>query len=175
MENLDIVDEAGKIVGQAPRNVVHRDGLLHREVHVWLYTKNDEIIFQRRAKDKDTFPGFLDASIGGHVDQGEEWIDAAMKELEEEAGIKAQSDDLTLIKKYRSYTYDLLTKTKNDAFRRVYALPWNKDISDLRVEKGKATGFELIAIDKLRADYYEDIIPGLVEDECLEMIKKLGL
>jgi len=62
---LNIVDEEGNIVGEETRENIHKNGLLHREIHVWLYTPNREIIFQHRAKDKDTYPDLLDASVGG--------------------------------------------------------------------------------------------------------------
>lgn len=40
---LNIVDEAGEIIGFDTRENIHNQGLLHREIHVWFYTpKSDE-------------------------------------------------------------------------------------------------------------------------------------
>ena len=36
-ELLDVVDENDNIIGRDKRAVIHSKGLLHREVHVWLY------------------------------------------------------------------------------------------------------------------------------------------
>jgi 16S rRNA (adenine1518-N6/adenine1519-N6)-dimethyltransferase len=61
---LNVVDESGKILGEETRENIHRQGLLHKEIHVWLFTPNKEIVFQHRGKDKDTFPDLLDATVG---------------------------------------------------------------------------------------------------------------
>ena len=45
-EKLDIIDEQENIIDQISRDEVHTKGLLHREVHVWLYTLDNKIIFQ---------------------------------------------------------------------------------------------------------------------------------
>lgn len=35
---LNIVDEDGNIIGEETRENIHKQGLLHREIHVWFYT-----------------------------------------------------------------------------------------------------------------------------------------
>ena len=89
---LSIIDESGKIIGERTREEIHTKGLLHKEIHVWLYTPKGEIIFQHREKDKDTYPNLLDATVGGHVEIGEDYDHAALKELQEETGIQAAMD-----------------------------------------------------------------------------------
>ena len=64
-EKLNIIDENDNIVGEDSRENIHKKGLLHREIWVWIYNDKLEILFQRRAPDKDTFPNKLDASVGG--------------------------------------------------------------------------------------------------------------
>jgi isopentenyldiphosphate isomerase len=91
-EILDVVDENDNVIGQEPRSKIHREGLFHREVHVLFITPNKEIIFQKRGINKDSYPGLLDATVGGHVSQGETYETAALKEMEEETGIKATID-----------------------------------------------------------------------------------
>ncbi|MEM9161362.1 MAG: NUDIX domain-containing protein [Verrucomicrobiota bacterium] len=41
---------------------------------------------QKRAKTKDTWPGAWDSSCSGHVDAGEDYETAALRELDEELG-----------------------------------------------------------------------------------------
>ena len=67
---LEIVDESDAVIGVRSREEIHTLGLRHREVHVWLVTPDNDIIFQRRSATKDTFPNQLDASAGGHVHDG---------------------------------------------------------------------------------------------------------
>ena len=71
-EYFDLYDADGRPLGRAKaRDDVHRDGDWHRSSHVWIFTSDGRLLFQRRAPDKDTWPGRLDASIGGHYRSGE--------------------------------------------------------------------------------------------------------
>lgn len=65
LEMLEVVDENDNIIGFETRAKVHEQGLLHREIHIFFITPNGEVIFQHRAKDKDTYPDKLDATVGG--------------------------------------------------------------------------------------------------------------
>ena len=146
---LDIVDDNDVIIGQDTRENVHKKGLLHREIHLWFITPDRKIIFQHRAKDKDTYPGLLDATAGGHVDLGSTYDEAAIKELREETGIKADIGDLHFICVARGSVKDSLTGTINNALRAQYVYLFKGDIDDLAVEVGKAVGFETWPIEKL--------------------------
>ena len=76
---LNIIDENGNITGEETRENIHKQGLLHREIHVWFYTPKGEILFQHRAKDKDTYPDLLDATVGGHVEIGAGLLKARLR------------------------------------------------------------------------------------------------
>jgi isopentenyldiphosphate isomerase len=145
-EKLDIIDEQENIIDQTARDEVHIKGLLHREVHVWLYTPDNKIIFQKRSATKDTFPNLLDASVGGHVDLGETPEIASIKELEEEAGIKADISELNFIDKKRSNSTDPQTGKINNVIRYVYSYLYEGDITDLTLEEGKGDGFVAYSI-----------------------------
>jgi len=147
-EKLNIVDEEDNIIREDTRENIHKKGLLHREIHVWIYKKNLDILFQRRAPDKDTFPNLLDASVGGHVDLGLTYEESALKELEEETGIIANKKDLIFLRKVRKKSYDPVTKTINNTFKAVYAYSLKESIK-LKLEKGQATSLEFWPIDKL--------------------------
>ena len=111
---LNVVDEAGNIIGQDTRENIHKKGLLHREVHVWFYTPKGEIVFQLRGKNKDTFPDLLDASVGGHVELGSDYVDTALKETLEETGIGASKNELHLIKTLHKKGEDPVTGMINN-------------------------------------------------------------
>jgi isopentenyl-diphosphate delta-isomerase len=178
-ELLDIVDENDVIIGQDTRENVHKKGLLHREVHIWFITPDGNIIFQHRAKDKDTYPDLLDATVGGHVEPGESYLDAAVKETMEETGLKLNQADLHELKKLRTRSEDKATGMINNTFRMQYLYIFRGKISDLHIEKGKAVGFEAYSIEELQkmndADKskfisvnYSTLMGNLLED-----IKKL--
>lgn len=154
---LDIVDENDNIIGQETRKKVHRDGLLHREIHVYFITPNKEIIFQHRAKDKDTYPDLLDATVGGHVDSGDNYHKTAIKEIEEETGLKVNLDSLIFLSKVRKEaTLDKITGKINNVWRENYIYNFKGNLSDLRIEEGKAIGFQPWSIEKLKNISEED-------------------
>ncbi|MDB5178781.1 MAG: mutT/nudix family protein [Patescibacteria group bacterium] len=146
---LNVVSEAGDIIGTETRAKIHRDGLLHREVNVWLYTGRGELIFQHRAPDKDTFPDMLDASVGGHVELGMDWLDAAVAELHEEAGLAVKPEELQFLRQNRVDFQDAATGAHNRALQNIYAYRYDGDVKDLQVEQGKAMGFEIWPIKDL--------------------------
>ena len=92
VEMLDIVDAHNRIIGCAPRREVHRLGLRHRAVHMLILDGDDRIYLQRRSPHKDVDPGLWDTSAAGHVDSGEDYLDAALRELNEELAL----DDVRL-------------------------------------------------------------------------------
>ena len=65
VEMLEVVNEQDIVIGLESRSMIHQKGLLHREIHIWFITPEGEIIFQHRAKTKDTYPDKLDATVGG--------------------------------------------------------------------------------------------------------------
>ena len=88
-EILEIVDEDNRVTGRAARSRIHREQLRHRAVHIFLFNSRGELFLQKRASEKDEFPGYYDSSAAGHVDPQESYADAASRELEEELGISA--------------------------------------------------------------------------------------
>jgi isopentenyl-diphosphate Delta-isomerase len=89
-EYLPICDEGNRCVGRAARAVVHAQGLLHRAVHILVFNRMGELFLQRRGADKDTFPGWWDTSVGGHVDLGETPKETALRELREELALEGE-------------------------------------------------------------------------------------
>ena len=59
----DLAKPTGKPVD---RNFAHKNGISHEGVHLWVIRNisTPEILFQKRAKDKDTFPDCLDITVG---------------------------------------------------------------------------------------------------------------
>ncbi|MBC2607711.1 NUDIX hydrolase [Pelagicoccus albus] len=86
---FDIVDENDQVVGQATRSRAHAEKLRHRAVHVLIFNDEGEVFLQKRAMSKDSWPGAWDSSCSGHVDQGEDYLTAAHRELDEELGYTA--------------------------------------------------------------------------------------
>ena len=79
----------GPVIGDATRAEVHGNNLRHRAVHILVFNHSSEIFLQKRSRWKDRHPGLWDSSAAGHVDAGEDYDEAADRELNEELGVKA--------------------------------------------------------------------------------------
>jgi isopentenyldiphosphate isomerase len=99
-ELFDVVTADGQPTGLTKaRSAVHRDGDWHRAVHVWVVGIDERgpfLTFQRRSLAKDTQPGRLDATVGGHYRAGES-IDETLREVEEEIGVSVSRDGLRYV------------------------------------------------------------------------------
>ena len=86
-EIFDVVNERDEIIGRETRREVHRTGLKHRAVHVFVFNQRGEVFLQKRSMSKDSSPGLWDSSASGHLDCGEQYDDCAIRELREEIGL----------------------------------------------------------------------------------------
>ncbi len=86
-EIFDVVNERDEVVGRETRRVVHRTGLMHRAVHVFIFNTRGEVFLQKRSMTKDSSPGLWDSSASGHLDCGEDYDACAVRELREEIGL----------------------------------------------------------------------------------------
>lgn len=82
------VDENDNELGVISLEKAHREGLLHRIVVAYLTRDNGQILIQERMS------GRLDHSSAGHVDVGEDYLQAAKRELKEELGIECNLIEL---------------------------------------------------------------------------------
>ncbi|MBT5902564.1 MAG: NUDIX domain-containing protein [Opitutaceae bacterium] len=87
-EVFDVVDEQDRVIGQATRAEVHRGKLWHRAVHAWVFNTQGQIFLQKRSMAKDMAPGCWDSSCSGHLDSGEGYDIAVVRELGEEIGVE---------------------------------------------------------------------------------------
>jgi len=95
VEYLDVLDDTGIPTGEIKsRPAVHRDGDLHRAVHVWIVNDRNEVLIQKRSSVIDVFPNLWDISLAGHVQSGEGSGAAVRRELKEELGITVEEGDL---------------------------------------------------------------------------------
>lgn len=53
-----------------------------------------DLLLQKRSENKDAFPGCYDISSAGHLPAGQDYLTSALRELEEELGIKAEPEQL---------------------------------------------------------------------------------
>lgn len=87
-EWLDLVDDQGNKIGEAPRSLCHsRPGLMHSVVHLHIFSRNGGLYLQHRNSDRQIQPGKWDTAVGGHISRGETVQTALFRETSEEAGL----------------------------------------------------------------------------------------
>lgn len=101
MEKLKLFNEDGSETGLSKdRAAVHHDGDLHGSAHVWVVRDisggDFSVLLQKRSPDKDSFPNCYDTSCAGHVSDGESFESTALRELDEELGIKPSAKPIFL-------------------------------------------------------------------------------
>ncbi len=102
-ELIDILDEDGNKTGRIEtRTQVHEKGLWHRIIVVSIIDKNGHLLMQQRSLNKDSNPGKWDVSVAGHVSSGQTSIEAAVREVSEELGIKIDKKELKYILTYKN-------------------------------------------------------------------------
>lgn len=86
---LEMVDQKGRVIGQAKRdNFHHNPNLIHRVVHCWIFNRKGQILWQQRSLSKKKYPGYWDISCAGHVGLGETPKQTLQRELKEELGLQ---------------------------------------------------------------------------------------
>lgn len=93
IERVEVVDERGKVVGVVPRAEMRAGNLRHRSVGI-VVCHGSKVLVHQRADWKDVWPSRWDVAFGGVCDVGEPYPAAALRELEEEAGIAVDEDQL---------------------------------------------------------------------------------
>ncbi len=131
MELFDVCDEKGIPTGDTvTREEAHAKGIMHRTAHIWIIKKGEkgyEVLMQKRAQNKDSFPGLYDTSSAGHIQAGDEPLESALRELHEELGINATAEQLHFAETFRiSYEKEFhgrLFKDEEVAFVYIYMEP----------------------------------------------------
>ena len=94
-EAVDVFDRDDHTTGNIIlKRQVHEQGHWHRSAHVWIYNDRGDILMQKRAATKDTFPGLWDISVAGHISAGESPLTGALREIREEIGTETGPDEL---------------------------------------------------------------------------------
>ena len=155
-EVFDVVDEDDRVIGQKTRGEVHADGDMHRAVHVFVIGKKGQLLLQKRSILKDVHPGTWDSSVAGHVDAGETYEQAAVRELEEEMGIVVDEPprELRHIKPCEGTGWEHV---------KLYRVPYSGPISYPAAEIESALWFPLEEVQAWLEARPEDFASGFIE------------
>ena len=115
-EIVGIVDERNRLVGAVPRGEMRAKRLPHRSTYILVFNSQGQLYVQKRTMTKDVFPGYYDLATGGVVLAGESYEQGAVRELEEELGIR----DVPLTRLFEFFFEDERNRVWGGAFTCIY-------------------------------------------------------
>jgi isopentenyldiphosphate isomerase len=148
-EYIDIVNTKGEPTGKtALKSEAHKNGWYHNTIHVWLFTSKGQILLQQRSHRKLIHPLLWDVSAAGHIDAGETFIEAALRETKEEIGLQLKSEDLIKIGvKLHEMSYSNGTIRDNE-FHQVYIAELQVDVNTLIPQETEVEALKLVSFDE---------------------------
>ena len=162
-ELLEIINEDGSNTGiYKTREYIHKNRLFHNETTIFIIN-GDNLLLERRSHNKRIYPLMLCAA-GGHVIKGETIKQSALKEIEEEVGLKIKENDMKYIMTFKKYG------EKQNCFQNVFYVYTDKRLDDLKKQDNEVE--ELIYmninefLDKCK-DKYSDVMYNYYEEKVL--------
>lgn len=133
-ELLEVIDDDGVVIGLRRRGEIHGDpSLRHRALHILVFNAAGELFLQQRSRLKRIQPGRWDSSVGGHVDPGESYEEAAVRELAEELGL---SLPVSALEQLYDYVWRTAVETEHvRTFRLVHEGPFS--LHPAEIEDGR--------------------------------------
>lgn len=179
MELLDIVDEDGNPTGgTVEREKAHAEGIRHRTSHVWIARRKDgkvELLLQKRSCTKDSHPGCYDISSAGHIPAGTGFVESALRELEEELGITAESDELIFCGVRRGMYEDVFYGKRfvDNQVSNVYLL-WRDslEVEDYTLQESEIESVRYMEFEECYQQVERKEIPNCISLRELDMLKE---
>ncbi|MFZ2803666.1 MAG: NUDIX domain-containing protein [Patescibacteria group bacterium] len=150
MEFLPIVfEDSGELTGEClPRLDVIAKAAWCRTTNVFVMDLKGRILCHRRSMEKERLPGVWMTHLGGHVGQGETYEENAQKELFEEAGIEATSQELIAWR-----TTKIL---KQRLWVREFVVLKDVSILDVKMQAGEVDQIAWMTIEEILESYSKD-------------------
>ena len=136
---IDMVDEDDNVIGKGTYEEVAEKGKIFRSANILVFNSKGQLLVHKRNRNLRTFPGMWDTKLGGIVDSGESYEEAARRELKEEAGIENAELQLLFPLKYRTPKY------KNN--RMVYTCVYD---GKLKLQEEEVEEAKFVTVDEAR-------------------------
>lgn len=155
-------EDTNPLVGSgATKDDVLSGALLHGASHVWIWRYMNgavQVLLQKRAKNKRTWPDKFDISAAGHIDLGESPEQAAIRETKEEIGVDISASDLKPVAIHKAYLEAGNGNIENE-FQWVYLLELGGD-RDFHLQESEVASLVWVSLDTIRKNYESgDYVP----------------
>ena len=176
MEIFDVIDKDGNPTGETvTREQAHTEGIPHRTAHIWILRKKEgriQVLLQKRSKNKDSFPGMFDTSSAGHIQAGDEPLESALRELEEELGIHATPEQLhfagTFPISFAKEFHGKMFRDEELAFVYIYDQP--VDITELILQKEEVEAVRWMDYEECRQKVHDGTMPNCIYEDEFRMV-----
>ncbi len=139
MELLDIYDASGMRTGRtAPRGTLLPQGEYFLCAHVLVETINHLFLIQKRSDRKPTRPGQWDITAGA-VDAGEASLDGAIREANEEIGLKLPREHMRF----------LFRDCRRNCFHDVYHIQLSFSLEECTMQESEVQALRLVSAREL--------------------------
>lgn len=142
-ELLAIVEECDKPIGKATRKEIHWKGLLHREVVVYIINSKKQLLLHKRAD-----VHLWDHSSAGHFPFKDSYEQGALREVEEELGLKIKKQELLELAKER------IERTShgqvNNRFVKIFLIKKDIPLNDFKIDKEEVEEIKYFYIKELK-------------------------
>ena len=177
MEMIDVLDENGIKTGNIlSRQEIHKRGLWHRAIVVAIINEKNEILLQQRSKNKEKNADMWDISVAGHISAGEDGLNSAIREIDEEVGIFLESTTsiqefkyISSFKESKIYSKDFIENQFYDFF--ILKKP-NLTITDIKMQNSEVQDIKFVNINQLLRMQEDNIIVNRkpVDDMLLDYL-----
>ncbi|HSD56519.1 MAG TPA: NUDIX domain-containing protein [Candidatus Saccharimonadales bacterium] len=158
-ELWQLYDEQGQALkGKgAKKDDVFSKGILHAASHVWIWRNNNgvlEVLLQKRAAGKRTWPNRYDISAAGHIGLGETPLGAALREAKEEIDLTISSQDLKLFGVHRAHLL-----TENGAIENEFQWLYHLELvssTDFSLQATEVESLIWVSMSQFKAEYESD-------------------
>ena len=159
MNKITYVNEKDEVIGYGSREEAIEKGIIHRIVRLFVFNTKGEVLIQKRSPTVYV-PNRWDQSASGHVDEGEDYVTAGIRELQEEMGAKAEKIEF-VTKFYSEESDDNEVKKR---FNSLYVLR-NYD-GEVDIDNDEVSEYKWISIDELSGwmeSSPEDFTEGFIQ------------
>ncbi len=159
-EYVDILDAEGHFTGETTlKSVAHRQGLFHPTVHIWFYRTDGKVLMQQRGKHKQTHPLLWDVSVAGHVSAGEDVLEAAVRETEEEIGLRIDKHNLEKIGCFKA-VYRHGPQMLDCEYHHTFLYKLDTHLSALTKQDSEVEALEMVPLTQLTEEIWGLARPG---------------
>ncbi len=134
-DNVKVYDEMFNLIGVKDWEVVHREGLLHQVVHLWIYSDTTDgrwLFFIQRSADRKYYPDLYDLPISGHIDPEETFSEAIERLYAQQFGAQLSKENMTHVGNHLQVIDD--GDYHDNAFCQVYVSKINEPYPEFKAK-----------------------------------------